>query len=98
MVKTVLRYINSLPANEQLSNLDLSYKLTGLLALSAALLVSAIQHLNVKFMARTDTSYTFFFNKLHKSWKRGKAPPTVTYQAYTQDETLCVVKALDENI
>lgn len=97
-VEVVLRYIKSLEKNRILSIIDLSYKLTGLLALSAALRVSAIQHLNIDFMARSESSYTFYFNKLHKSWKRGKSPPTVTYQAYPQDTDLCVVKTLDEYI
>ena len=41
-------------------------------------------------------SYKFYFRKLHKSWRRGKAPPTISYQAYTQDPNLCIVKTLDE--
>ena len=32
---------------------------------------------------------------LHKSWRKGKAPPAVTYQEYTQDESLSVVRTLD---
>ena len=32
---------------------------------------------------------------LHKSWRKGKAPPAVTYQEYTQDESLTVVRTLD---
>ena len=43
-------------------------------------------------------SYKFYFHKLYKSWRRGKVPPTISYQAYTQDLNLCVVKALDEYI
>ena len=49
-------------------------------------------------MARNEMSYKFFFHKLHKSWRRGKAPPTISYQAYTQDPNLCVVRTLDEYI
>ena len=43
-------------------------------------------------------SYKFYFHKLHKSWLKGKAPPTVSYQVYIQDPNLCVVKTLDEYI
>ena len=32
--------------------------------------------------------HKFYFNKLHKSWKKGKKPPAVTYQEYSQDESL----------
>ena len=50
-------------------------------------------------MARNEMSYNFYFHKLHKSWRRGKGPPTISYQAYTQDPNLCVVvKTLDEYI
>ena len=40
----------------------------------------------------------FYFHKLQKSWRRCKAPPTVSYQAYTQDPNFCVVKELGEYI
>ena len=49
-------------------------------------------------MARNCTSYKFYFHKLHKKWRKGKAPPTVSCQAYTQDPNFCVVKTLDEYI
>ena len=49
-------------------------------------------------MARKDTSYKFYFHKLHKSCRRGKAPPKVLYQACTQNPNLCVVKTLGEYI
>ena len=69
-----------------------------LLALSSALRASSIQHLNINFMTKTKSCYKFSFNKLHKSWRKGKAPPAVTYQEYTQDESLCLVWTLDEYI
>ena len=69
-----------------------------LLALSSALRASSMQHLNINFMAKTKSCYKFYFNKLHKSWRKGKAPPAVTYQEYTQDESLCLVWTLDEYI
>ena len=43
-------------------------------------------------------SYKFYFHKLHESWRRGKASPAISYQAYTQEPNLCVVKTLDEYI
>ena len=49
-------------------------------------------------MAKNDTPCKFYFHKLHKSWRRDKAPPTVLYEAYTQDPNPCVVKTLDECI
>ena len=84
--------------NSQLSDKDLTHKLTVLMALLSASRTSSIQHLNIKFMAKNDTPYKFYFHKLHKSWRRDKAPPTVLYEAYTQDPNPCVVKTLDEYI
>ena len=54
--------------------------------------------MNIYFMAKTKSCYKFCFNRLHESWRKGKAPPTVTYQEYTQDESLCAVRTLDEYI
>ena len=98
-VDVVLTYIkNNMSVNSQLSEKNLTYKLTVLLGLSFALRASSIQHLNINFRAKTNSCYKFYFNKLHKSWRRGKAQPAVTYQVYTQDESLCVVRTLDEYV
>ena len=68
------------------------------MALSSPHRVSSIQHLNINIMAKTKSCYKFCFNKLRKSWRKGKAPPAVTYEEYTQDEGLCVIRTLDEYI
>ena len=65
------------------------------MALSSASRASSTQHLNIKFMARNVTPYKLHF---HKNWRRGKAPPTASYQVCTQDPNLCFVKTLDEYI
>ena len=62
------------------------------MALSYPSRASSLQHLNTKFMARNDTSYKFYFHKLHKSWRNDKTSPTVSYQIYKQDPYFCVVK------
>ena len=92
-VEILLVYLKTnMSVNSQLSDKDLTHKLTVLMALSSASRASSLQHLNIKFMARNDMSYKFYFHKLHKSWRRGKAPPIISYQAYTQDPNLCVVR------
>ena len=83
--------------NSQLPEKNLTCKLTVLLALSSVLRTSSKQHLNINFMAKTKSCYKFYFNKLHKSLRIGNAPTAITYQEYTQDESLCVVRTL-ENI
>ena len=84
--------------NSQLSNKDLTHKLTVLMALPCDSRASSLQHLNIKFMARNSMPYKVYFHTLHKGWRRGKAPPTILYQTYTRDPNLCVVKTLDEYI
>ena len=84
--------------SSQLSEKNLTCKLTVLLALSSALRASSIQHLNINFMAKTKSCYKFYLNKLDKSWRKCQAPTAVTYQEYTQNESLYVARTLDEYI
>ena len=98
-VDVVLTYIkNNMSVSSQLSEKNLTCKLTVLLALSSALRASSIQHLNINFMAKTKSCYKFYLNKLDKSWRKCQAPTAVTYQEYTQNESLYVVRTLDEYI
>ena len=64
--------------NSLLCDKDLTHKLTVLIALSSESRTSSIPHLNIKFMENNDTSYKFYSHKLHKSWRNGKTPPTVS--------------------
>ena len=83
-VEIVLVYLKTnMSDNSQLPDKDLTHKLTVLIAFSSSSWASSLQHLNIKFMARNDMSYTFYFHKLHKCWGSGKAPPTISYQAHT---------------
>ena len=92
-VEIVLVYLKTnMSDNSQLSDKDLTHKLTVLMALSSASRDSSLQHLNIKCMTRDNMPYKFYFHKLHKS------SPTISYQAYTQDPNLCVVKTLDKYI
>ena len=98
-VEIVLVYLKTnMSDNSQLPDKYLKHKLTAFMALLSVSRASSLQHINIKFMARKDMSYKFYFHKLHKSWLRGKAPPTVSYQVYIQDPNLFVVKTLDEYI
>lgn len=49
-------------------------------------------------MGKSNSCCKFYFNKLHIRWTKGKVPPAATFQEYSQDENLCVVRALDEYI
>ena len=49
-------------------------------------------------MGKTNSCYSFYFNNLHKSWRKTKAPAAVTNQEYSQNESLCAVRNLDEYV
>ena len=57
-----------------------------------------IQHLNTESMAKDKDKYILYCNKLHKSWRKGQAPPAVTYFAFGEDKALYVAEILNEYI
>ena len=97
-VQIVLNYIKSNWANSSdLSDRNLTLKLTSLLALTSASRTVSIHHLDVRFMIVTDrVAAKFTFHKLHKSWKKGRAPPILTFYAFPDDPQLCVISTLKE--
>ena len=78
-----------------LSDKFLTYKLTMLMALTLACRTLGLQHLNIMFMVKTPSSFTFTFHKLHKAWKKLKSPPSV-FHCFEGDGSLCVVAVLNE--
>ena len=46
-------------------------------------------------MTKPDSAYTFHFTKLFKSWKKGKAPPSIVFHEYVPDRSICIVSILD---
>ena len=81
--------------NDQLSNKELTLKVTILLALTTPSGISALHILNLNLMMKTSEYYEFRFHKLHKSWRRGESPPSLKIYAFPSDKALCVVAALD---
>ena len=68
------------------------------MALSSASRASVIHHLDVRYMLRPKGKFVFTIHKLHKSWKYGKAPPSLEFCEYTEDRDFCVVTTLNEYI
>ena len=96
-VQTVIEFIRKeWGRNQELSDKFLTYKLTMLLALKSASRALGLQHLNIKFMVKTPSSFTFNFHKLYKAWKKGKPPPSVVFHSFKEDSSLCVVELLNE--
>ena len=72
----------------------LSHKLALFLSLTAASRVSEICQLNTEYIIEVDDKIIFTFDKLTKSWKKGRPPLSVECCAYLQNLKLCVVEAI----
>ena len=70
---------------DRLGEKELSLKLCMLLALTTSSRASGIHHLDIRFMVNTGDKVTFHFHKLHKIWRKGKPPPSLTVYAYSPD-------------
>ena len=49
-------------------------------------------------MIRTTSSFSFFFTKVTKSWRKGKLPPCFEFHEYSDDKLLCVVACIHEYV
>ena len=98
-VESVINYIKTKWKNkENLSEKYLAYRFVILMALSSASSASAIHSHDVRFMVKLDDTYIFTFHKLHKSWRKGKAPPKLHFYKYPKDQELCAVSALNDHL
>ena len=89
----VLNFIKSTWAKtDRLGGKELSLKLCMRIALTKSSRASAIHHLDVRFMVNTGDKVTLHFHKLHKSWRKGKPPLSLTVYAYSTDKQLRVVQ------
>ena len=66
------------------------------MALTSASRASAMHCLDVRFMVKSEDAYIFTFDKLHKSWRKGKALPKLYFYKYSKDQDFYMVSALDE--
>ena len=57
-----------------------------------------IQHLSTEFMAKDEDRYISHFSQFHKRWRKGQAPPAITYFAFDEDKALRVVETLNEYV
>ena len=95
-VKQVLEFLKEkLGDNDQLSNKEVTLKVTILLALTTSSRISALYILDLNHMIKASEYYEFRFHKLHKTWRKGESPPSLKIYAFPSDKTLCVVAVLD---
>ena len=90
-IQAVLDFVKSQWSGCDLSDEVLTYKVVILMTLSSASRASVIHHLDVRYMLRPEGTLLFTFHKLHKSWKHGKATPSLEFCECTGDRDLCVV-------
>ena len=96
-VQTVIEFIRKeWGKNQELSVKFLTYKLAMLMALTSASRALGLQKLNIRFMVKIPSSFTFNFYKLRTAWKKGKSPPSVVFHSFEEDSSLCVVAVLNE--
>ena len=95
--QTVIEFIRKeWGRNQELSDKFLTCKLTMLLALTSASRALGLKHLNIRFMVKNPSSFTFTLHKLHKAWKKRKLPPSVVFHSFKEDSSLCFVTVLNE--
>ena len=94
-VQVVLDYLKKISVkSKELSDKYLTLKTTMLIALTSASRSLGIHHLDIRFMQISDSQIIFTYSKLHKSWKKGSKPPSLSFTEFPEDEDLCVVKTL----
>ena len=95
-VQVVLNFIRKdWGISSSLTDQELTYKLSVLLSLTTASGASGLQHLDIRYMTKGGNKVTFYFAKLHKSWRKGKPPPSLTIIGFPEDPQLCVTETLD---
>ena len=79
----VLNFIKSTwGETDKLGEKKLNVKLCIRATLTTSSRASGIHHLEIRFMVNTGDKVTFHFHKLHKCWRKGKPPPSLTVHAH----------------
>jgi len=95
-VDTVLRGIKSLGPNESLDLKWLSVKVTMLMALTSAARASEIHLVSTEYMTDMGDKIVCDLDGLTKVRKVGQPPESLTFESYTEDDSLDVVGCLRE--
>ena len=94
-IDVVLKYLISLPEDDQLSDKLLTLKLASLLGISAASRASEICNLNIEFLTKHTTEYSFQFSSLSKTWRKGKARPEIKFKKFSSKPKICICAVID---
>lgn len=93
-VSVVLKFLNSLQCNDNLSLKDLTYKLAILIALVSADRGQSIAFLDLNILKILPSKAVFVINKLTKTSRPGKPAKRVVLPTYTKCKKLCVTSTL----
>ena len=94
-VQTVAEFIRKESVgNQELSEMFLAHKLTMLMAITSTSCALGLQHLNIRFMIKSNFTFTFY--KLHKAWKKGNSLFSVIFYSFEEGSSLWVVVVLSE--
>lgn len=95
-VSKVVQYISSLGSNSNLSTKLLSYKLVGLLALTAPDRASGLAPRDLRFRYFHPEGVQFKLPELTKTARQGQDPKSCFHASFPENEHLCVCKCLHE--
>ena len=91
-VGTVISYLSSIQSKDIK---PLTLKLTMLLALTSAARAHEIAYLDIRYLVRHHSGYSFHFCKPTKTAKKGKLRPPLIFSHFEDDTSLCVCHHID---
>ena len=93
-VERVVIYLSSINTNN-ISDKMLTLKLTMLLALVSAARAHEITYLNLKFLVKHTSEYSFHFGKPTKVDRRSRTRPPIKLRHFRENSNLCVCHHID---
>ena len=94
-VDVVTKFLVTLGDNQDLDDKTLTKKLTILLALTSASKSHEIDYLDIRFLVKHHSGYTFSFSKPTKVTRKGKLRPAITFVPFEENSRLCVCNCID---
>ena len=94
-IELVLKYMNGLDSSTISIEL-LTYKLTALLALTAASRASELSMLDTRFLSKYHSVYVFKVKGVVKTQKPGKSLPKLEFFRFEENLSLCVCHTIDK--
>jgi len=94
-VEKVVRFLSNLGKNTDLDISTLSKKLTMLIALTSAARAHEICFLDIRYLTKHHSGYTFTFGNTTKVAKQGRPRAPIKFIPFEENLELCVCKCID---